>query len=249
VAALQFVDHRVLAAPIEWSRPPSKNMQTNHKVLSLALLALSATLSQAAQLGVVSYDMPNGDGQAHNGTYNYWDAGYTGSGATITDGLSGSVLSGGTGKLVDGLISTQPWYDVSNSAGTGQYVGWVAPNVAAITFHFASTVLLDEIKLYVDNSHVGGVYAPDAVFVDGVSYANPSWSQASPPQLIDLTGLNLHGTSVTVTLHNFYDVVNWVFLSEAQFFGSASPVPEASSLAMMLGGVSLLSLLARRRRS
>jgi hypothetical protein len=225
------------------------NMQTVRTVLSFALLVSSATLSQAAQLSVVGYDMPNGDGQAHSGSYNYWDANYSGSGLTTADGLSGSVLSGGTGKLTDGVISSLPWYDVSNISGTGEYVGWLAPNVAKITFHFASVVSLDEIKLYVDNSHVGGVYAPDAVIVDGASYANPAWSGASPPQLIDLTGLSVQGSSVTVTLQNHYATGGWVFLSEAQFFGSASPVPEPGSLAMMLGGVSLMSLVARRRRS
>lgn len=219
-------------------------------ILLLATLALHATLSCASQIGVTTYDMPNGDGQAHSGTWNYWDANYTGSGATTTDGLSGSVLSGGTGKLVDGLISTQPWYAVSNSAGTGDYVGWNAPNVATITFHFANTVTLDEIKLYVDNSHVGGVYAPDAVIVAGTSYDNPAWALASPPQLIDLTGLNVHGDSVTVTLHSFDSQPgHWVFLSEAQFFGTTSPVPEASRLAMMLCGASLIGFTVRRRRT
>jgi len=78
--------------------------------------------AQAAQLAVSTYSTPNGDGQAHGGSYNYWDGTYTGSGSTTTDGAA---LSGGTGALTDGVISTQPWYNVSNVAGTGQYVGWL----------------------------------------------------------------------------------------------------------------------------
>ena len=35
---------------------------------------------------MTSYDMPNGDGQAHSGSFNYWDLAYSGSGATSTDG-------------------------------------------------------------------------------------------------------------------------------------------------------------------
>jgi hypothetical protein len=211
-------------------------------------MTLGAFAAQAAQLAVTSYDMPNGDGNAHAGSWNYWDANYTGSGATTTDGLSGSTLSGGTGKLTDGHIATSPWYLVSNSAGTGDYVGWESPDVAKITFHFANAVDISEIKLYVDNSHVGGVYAPDAVIVDGSSFANAAWASASYPELIDLTGLAVHGNSVDVTLHNFSSGSgSWVFLSEAQFFGT-SAVPEAGNLAMMLGGLSLFAFLARRRR-
>ena len=215
-------------------------------VAALAALALCGAIAHAGQLAVSSYDMTNGDGQAHGGTYNYWDAGYTGSGAATTDGLSGSTLSGGTGKLTDGVIATDPWYDVSNDAGTGQWVGWLNPNAPTITFHFAASQPVDEIKLYVDNSHVGGVTAPDAVIVDGTSFANPAWTNASTPELIDLTGLGIVGDSVTVTLS---DPTLWVFLSEAQFFSNATAVPEPGNAGLMLGALSLFGAAARRRRS
>lgn len=107
-------------------------MTTNiaRPLLAVTLLALAAGASQAAQLTVTSYDTPNGDGQAHNGTYNYWDTPYTGAGDKTTDGLTPGVtpLSGGTGKLTDGVIATLPWYDVSNAEGTGQYVGCQNPS-------------------------------------------------------------------------------------------------------------------------
>ena len=42
-------------------------------------LALPASASSVFSSG---YDMPNGDGTASGGSYNYWDKFYTGSGAT-----------------------------------------------------------------------------------------------------------------------------------------------------------------------
>ena len=122
-------------------------------------------------------------------------------------------LSGGLGKLTDGVIATLPWYEVSNDAGTGEYVGWEIVN-PTIDFDFASNVTVGEIKLYVDNSHVGGVTAPSYVVIDGTTYDDPSWQFASAPEIIDITGLNLTGDTVTVTLHI---PTQWVFLSGAQF--------------------------------
>ena len=216
-------------------------------LVAAAALALATAGAQAAQIAVSSYDTSNGDGQAHGGSYNYWDTPYSGTasaGATNIDGQFGNNLSGGTGKLTDGVIATQSWYAVSNGAGTGPYVGWLTPNTVSITFHFASAVDIDELKLFVDNSNVGGVSAPNSVTIDGATFANTLYQTPSDPTVLDFTGLGLHGDSVTVSM-NYAN--GWIFLSEAQFFSAA--VPEASNAAMLLGGLGLLGLMARRRRA
>ncbi len=75
------------------------------------LVAIGANAASASILAVTSYDMNNGCGNSCGGTYNYWDGNYNGSGSPT---VSNSFLSGGTGALTDGIIATQPWYDVSN---------------------------------------------------------------------------------------------------------------------------------------
>ena len=79
------------------------------RYLSLMAAAAAPLLSSAgyaALVPVTSYSMPNGDGQASGGTFNYWDKNYTGSGATTTDGAP---LTGGTGDLTDGVTASDIW--------------------------------------------------------------------------------------------------------------------------------------------
>jgi hypothetical protein len=220
--------------------------RTARSLFALTALAACTTAAQSAALTVSSYDMPNGDGQAQGGTYNsynYWDGTYTGSGDTTRDGLSGSFLQGGTGALTDGVIATAPWYDVSKTDGTGEYVGWRAS--PTITFHFANPVTINTITLYVDNSNEGGVNPPSAVVVDGKRFDSSNYPLDFPQsQPITLSGLDVVGNAVTVTL---VDPDYWVFLSEVRFDGFTTAVPEAGNLTMMLAGLGLLGWASRRR--
>ena len=213
-------------------------------LLALAALVASAATAQAAPLTVSTYDTPNGDGQAHMGSYNYWDGTYDGHGNVHRDGLSGGFLHGGTGALTDGVIATQAWNAVSDWSGTGEYVGWRGS--PTITFHFADTVTIDTIKLYVDDSNIGGVTSPGMIAVDGTAYDNSDYPlYFGGQQTITLSDLDIVGNTVTVKLDN---PTSWVFLSEIEFFGPASTVPESGNLAMMLAGLGMMSWASRRRR-
>jgi hypothetical protein len=208
----------------------------------IALMGL-CPMAQGAPVFATTYDMPNGDGQASGGSLNYWDRNYSGSGSTTTDGAP---LSGGLGKLTDGVASTQPWYLVSNAAGTGEYVGWlwrVTPN-PLITFSFAGDPLIDEITVYLDNTRVGGVYAPSAILIDGISHSftAPAVGSVGP---VDFTALGLTGGSHTIQLNQ--DAGAWVFVSEITFAGAAVEVPEPASLALVALGLAGLAGVRRRR--
>ena len=147
--------------------------------------------------------------------------------------------------LTDGVISTQAWDAVSDVDGTGQYVGWRGS--PTITFLFADTVTIASIKLYVDDSNIGGVTSPGAIAVDGTTYDNSDYPlYFGGPQTITLNDLDIVGNTVQVTLDN---PTSWVFLSEIQFFAPASPAPESGNLAMMLAGLGLLGWASHRRRS
>jgi len=212
------------------------------RYLSLMAAAAAPLLSSAgyaALVPVTSYSMPNGDGQASGGTFNYWDKNYTGSGATTTDGAP---LTGGTGDLTDGVTASDIWLNVENNAGTGPYVGWLTPN-PLITFNFAGLPSIGQIDIHLDNSGLGGVFAPAAIFVDGVSQSFTAPALGSIGT-VSLTGLNLTGTSHTLQFQNLQG--DWVFVSEVTF--STRSVPEPASWAMMLGGFGAIGGAQRSRR-
>lgn len=208
--------------------------------LAVAGISLASPAMAATQVFATSYSMPNGSGQANGGSYNYWDASYSGSGAKTTDGAA---LTGGSGDLTDGIIAANTWNNVENAAGTGPYVGWLS-NVTAsplITFNFSGNTTIDLVRIYLDNSFIGGVSAPGSILVDGVSQS------FTPPVsfgVVDLGGLNLTGGTHTV---QFNYSSPWVFVSEVQFFSTQSAVPEPGTWALMLTGFAVLGAALRRR--
>ncbi len=212
---------------------------------ALALCTTCAvTAAVATPLAPVSYSMPNGDGQASGGSYNYWDRNYTGIGAPTIDG---SPLANGLGKLTDGVVSTSPWNTVSNVQGTGQYVGWIygaTPN-PSITFSFASSVTINEVDIALDNTQFGGVFAPSAILIDGVSRAFTA-PPAGSVGVVSFTGLQLQGSTHTVQLDQAGN--DWVFVSEISFVGTAAGVPEPAPLALLVVGAAGAVAMRRRTR-
>jgi hypothetical protein len=219
----------------------------HRKILALgcivaASLAIGAPAARAVVINPLSYDMPNGDGQASGGTFNYWDALYSGTGMTTTDGAP---LSGGLGKLTDGIVSTQQWNTVSNVAGTGEYVGWLVSNTPnpKLTFTFAGSPAIDTITIQMDNSQIGSVFAPDAILVDGIirSFTPPA---AGSVGSVTLSGLGLTGGTHMIELRQASST--WTFVSEIAFNGDVGVLPEPATLVLL--GLGLAGLATMRRR-
>jgi hypothetical protein len=213
---------------------------------ALAGSALAAAPASAVQIFSTSYAMPNGNGQAVGGSYNYWDVAYSGSGSTTTDGAA---LSGGSGDLTDGVTTTATWNTVENGAGTGPYVGWYKPSIAdpTINFAFGAGNTIDTVRIWADNSGIGGVFGPADILIDGVSqtYTLPTAGTAGS---FDITGLSLTGTGHSIQFKQAGGA--WVFVNEVEFFGSVvGNVPEPAAWAMLIGGFGLLGAVSRRRKS
>lgn len=200
--------------------------------------ALLAGPAAASTIPVASYDMNNGHGQASGGSFNYWDRAYNGTGATTTDDAP---LTGGVGDLTDGFAATDIWLNLENSAGTGPYVGWreVVRANPAVQFNFGMAWTVEEIRVHVDNSLIGGVVQPLAYLVNGNAWAFTPLAQ-NTIGWITLTGAPVTGSSVSLAfLNQTFD--HWIFVSEVELIGThGDPIPEPASGALLLLGLGLL---------
>lgn len=250
-------------------------MNVKSTLAAAALTALAAGLTPASAsivvLPVSSYDMPNGYGVHVEGSFNYWDATYNGSGLKTTDG---SPLSGGVGALTNGVIANQQWDAVSNSLGTGQYVGWKYTN-PQINFNLANLSTVHSISMFVDNSYVGLVGAPESVTVNGITYSAGNGLFVSHPFGLTNPAIELiiaFANPITASLFTLTpnagefgsdaiaynlkypdfpipgDREPWMMISEVQFNG-VSAVPELSTWLMMLIGFAAFGFVAYRRKA
>ena len=100
----------------------------------------------------------------------YLDTSYNGAG---NPDANGSALSGGLGKLVDGVVGQDDW-----QADSADYVGWTASaSPVAITFEFGMPVDLTEFSVFVNNSDLDGAQLYSSL---GVSFSTDDKNFSTP---------------------------------------------------------------------
>lgn len=200
----------------------------NYAILALALLSGTWQSAQAELLTVDRYDTFNGD----NGSYTYIDDDYTGSGDPL---LVGGWLSGGVGKLTDGVIASDSWYvsEQRNNVDTnGSYLGWVTHQQVSITFYFNQLISLERFSVYADDGeHLdiirhGGVAAPSMVSLDGGNnYALGDIKNGGPNSYqFSVTPFITDHITLTFTPTEKY----WIFLSEISFEGKVANLSDSN---------------------
>jgi hypothetical protein len=204
--------------------------------------AAAALTAHASPITVSSYSMPNGA----TGTYNYQDTTYSNCPASSCT-TTGAALSGGKGKLTDGVVPALQW-----TAGDPEgWVGWSKAQVNGVnplvTFSFSGVQTVNTVTIWYDDQIVappGNVGPPASVSINGTNY-NGIPQNTSGIQSYTITNLNQTGSSMTVQF--FQDASNpWIMIGEVSF--DSSSVPEPATWTLFAGGLSLVALHRLQRR-
>lgn len=224
--------------------------------LVLASLAASISVPLAAYpvirpIAVAGYNMPNGSGVASGGTYNHWDRFYNGDGDTTTDGAP---LSNGIGELADEQIASGPAHAVESLSGFGPWTGWAAATTPSpeLEFYFFVTadgrfLVITSIDLHIDNSQIGGAFAPTAILIDGVSLPFVAPAAGTIGWVSVVTPRRIGGGGRVQLIHDTAPNAGWIFVSEFRFNGYSTPEP--ATWIMMITGFGLTGVALRRRNS
>jgi hypothetical protein len=204
-----------------------------------ACLVLSIAAS-AAQLTVASYAMNNGA----MGGYDYTDFTYLPCPGNSCD-TTNAYLSGGTGKLTDGVSPSLSWDQyglLTPWVGWDRNQGQLNPTV---TFNFGGPVTVNSVTVWLDNSiGNGSVFLPDGFSVNGTYFAIAPDYINPAPRGYTLSGLNISGSSVDVQFFQSSLGYQWVMVGEVTFNGT--PTPEPTTMALTGGGL-LLAWWRRRK--
>lgn len=213
-------------------------------IYSAIAIAGFAAAASAQFIQPVSYAMPNGNGQASGGSFNYWDDTYNGTGSTNVDGAA---LANGLGQLTDSIVGADNWADNLGNGPAYEWVGWLNIN-PVIVFDYGTAQQISRIDVHVNNSNFGGVSIFGTVRVgysdDGVNFGNFQSVTTTDADRADLSarfyGLNLVEQSAYRYVRLEFTRTNlWLFISEVR------AVPSPGALALLPVGV---LALGRRRR-
>ena len=213
------------------------------KKIDVALLLLLSTATlHAATIISDSYSMPNGN----TGKWIYHDSTYLPCVANACN-TSLATLSGGSGKLTDGITTPDDWNGSGQPFNTSvPWVGWYQID-PTITFYFTGSPSISRVGLYFDNTPGNGdVRMPDTVDIGGVNYnIIPDWQWG--PRWVYFNIPTASVNSLDITLHR--DNGNWMMLGEVSFDSgiNGGAVPEPGTVGLLTLG--LLGFAVRRYRS
>lgn len=189
-------------------------------VLVSAIVASFVSLASAQEVipSGYTYTSPP-EGQAQNGTFNYFD-------------------DTGT-QLIDGILGSSNW---NADFGNGPAYEWVGWNIAnpTIDFTFAAPVGISRVEIGLNRTDFAGIFIPSTVTIAGSTFNLPADLLADRNRGWASFDVNLApGSTLALTLADA-GFNRWIFVDEVRFF----VIPEPTSLLALAAFVPL----ALRRR-
>lgn len=124
-------------------------------------------------------------------------------------------------------------------------MGWLYNSTLnpTVTFHFAGSPAITDIRIYLENTGTGGAVAPAQILIENVSTA---FTAPAGVGAVNFSGLNLSGGLHTLQFQQQQNT--WTFVSEVQFFGdTGGAIPEPATWAMLISGFGLAGTALRKR--
>ena len=178
-----------------------------------------------------------------HGSFNYRDFTYVPCNGVCD--VTGAALSGGTGKLTDGVSPALSWYQY------GELTPWVGWDLnqgllnPTVVFNFPTSITITSMTVWVDNTiGYGGVYLPSSVSIDGISFPIAPDNVNPNPRAYTFSGLNLSGSSANV---QFFQTSGypWVMVGEVSF----TQTPEPATMTLAASGLAMAWWRRRKARS
>jgi hypothetical protein len=218
----------------------SFNLKLKVALTALFFILIPTVARADVMLGVTSYSMFNGG----VGEFNYEDTSYLPCPGNNCNTIGGA-LSGGTGKLTDGVDSSNDWTAGPPEGWVGWETGQANGTDPTVTFNFGSVDTIHSVTVWFDNTlGFGGVGPPAEILIDGTPYIPPQ--NVDGPQGFTVSGLDITGNSINVQFDQTADP--WIMIGEVSFSGTngINATPEPSSVILLLSILGLVTFSARK---
>lgn len=178
----------------------------------------------AAQITPISYTATPGEGQAQQGTYNYFDD---------------------TGRqLTDNVFGVNNWAADLGNGNAYEWVGWRVAN-PTVTFTFSAPVTLNQVIIGFNHTEAAGIFLPATVTIGGVNNGVLASAIADNTRGSLTFNVNLNNITSTTISFTDSDPTRWVFVDEVQFFGDTA-VPEPATWGWVGAGLAALWVRSQR---